>query len=160
MSAIMPFTSAINSKLYEKTYYWLLILSLPSWQYTTVSMSMYERGKFISLVPRPRPVSITCNTLAYCTASNGKLGGAREWGYKFIVYKFPVQFTGIFCYLQVTSLQYSLQQIVVSYLQVTDQSVSYYTFSLLTVCFQPISELLHCLHVQEKHAATLFGLWC
>ena len=46
------------------------------------------------------------------------------------------------------------------YLQVTDQSVSYYTFSLLTVCFQPISELLHCLHVQEKHAATLLGLWC
>ena len=29
----------------------------------------------------------------------------------------------------------SLKQIVATLLQVTDQSVSYYTFSLLTVCF-------------------------
>ena len=44
--------------------------------------------------------------------------------------------------LQVYSTLDSLQQIVAT-LQVTDQSVSFYTFAMLTVCFQPISELLH-----------------
>ena len=40
-----------------------------------------------------------------------------------------------------------------------NQSESYYTFCTVV---QPISELLHffhCLHVQEKHVATLFGIY-
>ena len=49
-------------------------------------------------------------------------------------------------------------QVYSKLLKVTDQSVSYYTFALLAVCFQPIRELLHCLHVQEVYVATLFGI--
>ena len=79
-------------------------------------MSMYEIGKFINLVPRPRPVSITCSTLVL-----QNWAGPGNEVTSFIVYKFPVQFTGIFCYLQVTSLQYSLQQIVVTYKSLTNQ---------------------------------------
>ena len=64
---------------------------------------------------------------------------------KFIVYKFIVHCV-VYNKLLLQVYKFIVHQIVYSkcwYLQVTDQSVSYYTFSLLTVCFQPIRELLH-----------------
>ena len=41
LSAIMPFMSAINPKLHEKTCCSLLIINLPSLQYAIISMSMF-----------------------------------------------------------------------------------------------------------------------
>ena len=43
--------------------------------------------------------------------------------------------------------------------------MSYYTFALLTASLffnqsESAITLLHCLHVQEKHVATLFGIYC
>ena len=83
--------------------------------YTTISMSMYEIGKFIV----------------------------------------AIQVYSTLCSLQqivVTSLQvYSTSDSLTAncwYLQVTDQSVSYYTFSLLTVCFST-----------NQRAITLFHCW-
>ena len=87
---------------------------------------------------------------------------------KFIVYKFTVHCI-VYNKLLLTSLQvYYLQQIVATYkftgllftanccyLQVTDQTVSYYTFALLLSQSESYYTFLHCLHVQEKHVATL-----
>ena len=50
---------------------------------------------------------------------------------KFIVYKFTVYYI-VYNKLKFTSLLFTAN---CCYLQVTDQTVSYYTFALLTVCF-------------------------
>ena len=55
---------------------------------------------------------------------------------KFIVYMFTVHCIVYSKLLLLTSLQvYSTSDSLSWYLQVTDKSVSYYTFALLTVCF-------------------------
>ena len=82
---------------------------------------------------------------------------------KFMVYKFIVHYIVYSKLLLLTSLQVystsdSLQQIVGSYLQVTDQSVSYYTFALLTVCFSAIT-LFALLFSQSVSYYTFFTVY-
>jgi len=72
----------------------------------------------------------------------------------------------------VTSLQvYSLQQIVAIYKSLTNQwaitllqlvcfSTNQRAITLLHCCPANQWAFLHCLHVQEKHVATLFGIYC
>ena len=145
----------------------MLLIANPKLAKLTVHYSKYEHV-WERQVHQPRSQATpSFHHLQY--PRTAKLGGAREWGYKFIVYKFPVQFTGIFCYLQVTSLQYTLQQIVVTYKSLTNQraiilfhcwqsvfnqSVSYYT-----VCMYKKNMPQHYSACGVNGAGFFYGLW-